>query len=81
MPTTRVIIRNVIAYHVGPWHAPINKFTVNVDGQQYSTFDAFVASLCDQAAKQGFEVDVIWRDTRYGREIVKGGARRAEAAA
>ena len=80
MPMTRIIVRNV----TGPYRLGLSgyaKFDVDVDGGQYGTFDPFVASLCDQAEKQGFQVDVTWRETRFGREIVKGGARKAEAAA
>lgn len=38
--------------------------------EMYSTLDSLKASLCDQAAKQGFAVVIGSRETRYGPEIV-----------
>jgi hypothetical protein len=82
MPTTRIRVWNVAGpYHVGQRPPYLTKFDVNADDAQYGTFDPFVASLCEQAGKQKFLVEVTWRDTRYGREIVRGGARKSEEAA
>ncbi len=84
MPTTTIHVYRVNPYIVTS-HG--DKFLIDsrtqggIPNGQYQTWDPLVASLCDQASKQSFAVDVTWRDTRYGREIVRGGARKSEAAA
>ncbi len=87
MPTTTIRVYSVRSTHVGQRPPYLEKFQImscteaGIPNGQYGTFDPFVASLCDQAAKQQFAVDVTWRDTTYGRDIIKGGARRSEEAA
>lgn len=36
----------------------------------YETFDPMKASLCQRAAELDFPVEILWKDSRYGREIV-----------
>lgn len=38
-------------------------------GPVYETFNAWEASLAEQAQAQGFPVRVTWRQSTYGREL------------
>ena len=38
--------------------------------EQYHTVSPLFASLLDRAHAKNFWVDVVWKDTRYGRDVV-----------
>lgn len=69
MPSLTSHIRRVLPRTVGRYQ-PVTKFDICTEDALYETFDAFKASLCDQAAQQGFAVRIVWRDSRFGREMV-----------
>lgn len=86
MPTITFYVDHVCERVVGRSWQPLRKFDVipalavgQLGAYSYETFDALKASLCDQAAKQGFPIELTWKDSRYGREIVS--VKKVEAAA
>ena len=73
---TRVFKRDTIKrglhrYDVSGQHAK--------GGNIYSTLDAWKASLCEQARRQNTPIEIGWRDTRYGPEIVTATFPKAQA--
>lgn len=71
MPSITIRVRSVLPRTVGYGRDALTKHDVLSEGAGiFETFSQLKASLCERASVQGFPVRIVWKDSRWGREIV-----------
>lgn len=73
MPTDRVRVTKVLP--MSTRRAGCTQYIIDVETElgwlrQYETVSDFKASLCERAKARNCWIDLVWKDSRYGREIV-----------
>jgi hypothetical protein len=74
MPSDRIRVRSVVPFQTA--QPGLVQFTINAetaDGRwtkQYVTVNAWLGSLCQRVKEQQQIADVVWRDSKFGQQLV-----------